>query len=92
MKTLDIIVDGMVVGHTTEEGIVVDTSMVIKNWWPGWISVEEKMPPDNVKVLAYGEDDYYAIASTCINYTERTEIWFKNRFQYWMPLPNPPKV
>lgn len=54
-----------------------------------WISVEDRMPEDNEKVLAYTKTGGYCVA----RYSAR---W--NRFRtsgnvtitHWMPLPEPP--
>ena len=76
MKTLDIIVDGVVCGHTTEEGITIDTSMVIKNWWPGWIPIEERLPEQDLWVLCLmdepGEPDvWHGYTIGCYNHVNK---------------------
>jgi hypothetical protein len=91
----------MVVGHTTEEGIRVDTATVIRNWWPDWIPVEERLPEDQSAVLVSVQnykDEYWITRGVCVQNEERSRNrWFvvgtyNENVTHWMPLPNPPKI
>lgn len=54
---------------------------------PGWISVKDRLPESNERVLAYflGTRDSEAVILP-------SKGWAVNKFvSYWMPLPEPPK-
>lgn len=54
---------------------------------PQWISVKERMPEDNDRVLAYFPD---MNGSDCE--IQISKGWALNKFvSHWMPLPTPPK-
>lgn len=60
----------------------------------GWISVEDHLPEEGVKVLIYMNDyeirvDYLVVCDepiwACVLYREQ------NKVSHWMPLPKPPR-
>lgn len=62
-----------------------DTNVPIK-----WISVQEKLPESNDKVLAFTLSGKYAVA----RYDQRRQCWIAAgnlTVTHWMPLPAPPK-
>ena len=57
---------------------------------PEWISVQEKLPENNGKVLAFTLSGKYAVA----RYDQRRQCWIAAgnlTVTHWMPLPDPPK-
>ena len=71
---------------------------------PKWISVEDRLPEDNLNVLVYaiGDNENSVIAMT--DYTHKMygyniEGWhspwqyffYEYKITHWMPLPEPPK-
>lgn len=64
----------------------------------GWISVEDKLPENNVAVLAYCEKTKkYFVGNTIPHYYWRHEgakgamYTVTSKVTHWMPLPEPPK-
>jgi hypothetical protein len=58
---------------------------------PGWISVHEKLPENNDKVLAFTLSGKYAVA----RYDQRRQCWIAAgnlTVTHWMPLPDVPEV
>ena len=56
----------------------------------GWISVEERMPEDNEKILVYTESGKSAVA----RWSQRQNRWMASgnlSVTHWMPLPEPPE-
>lgn len=63
-----------------------DTNVLIK-----WISVQEKLPENNDKVLAFTLSGKYAVA----RYDQRRRCWIAAgnlTVTHWMPLPDVPEV
>lgn len=63
-----------------------DTNVPIK-----WISVQEKLPENNDKVLAFTLSGKYAVA----RYDQRRQCWIAAgnlTVTHWMPLPDVPEV
>lgn len=71
---------------------------------PKWISVEERLPEDNLNVLVYaiGNNENSVIAMTSYThnmYGYNIEGWcspwqyffYEYKITHWMPLPEPPK-
>lgn len=71
---------------------------------PKWISVEERLPEDNLNVLVYaiGNNENSVIAMTGYThnmYGYNIEGWrspwqyffYEYKITHWMPLPEPPK-
>lgn len=62
-----------------------------------WISVEERLPEERVRVLALpkGYPFYLIREADWEEYTNKNKEWFKEIFTHWMPLPSlpqPPKT
>lgn len=62
-----------------------------------WISVEERLPEENIEVLGYIKYEYYDETEKCCDVVRLKQGKWDN-FVYdnldvthWMPLPNPPK-
>lgn len=58
---------------------------------PEWISVQEKLPENNGKVLAFTLSGKYAVA----RYDQRRQCWIAAgnlTVTHWMPLPDVPEV
>ena len=58
---------------------------------PQWISVQEKLPEKNDKVLAFTLSGKYAVA----RYDQRRQCWIAAgnlTVTHWMPLPDVPEV
>ena len=58
---------------------------------PRWISVQEKLPESNDKVLAFTLSGKYAVA----RYDQRRRCWIAAgnlTVTHWMPLPDVPEV
>ena len=58
---------------------------------PEWISVQEKLPENNDKVLAFTLSGKYAVA----RYDQRRRCWIAAgnlTVTHWMPLPDVPEV
>lgn len=56
----------------------------------GWISVEEQMPADNERVLAFTKLGGYCVA----RYSKRWDRWMTSgrvTVTHWMPLPAAPE-
>lgn len=68
----------------------------IEGLFPKWISVDDKLPPYNEKVLVfYGIDRYIGIASL-VDVVASQMFWYDGRksvyhITHWMPLPAFPK-
>ena len=71
---------------------------------PKWISVEDRLPEDNLNVLVYaiGDNENSVIAMTSYThkmYGYNIEGWrspwqyffYEYKITHWMPLPEPPK-
>ena len=71
---------------------------------PKWISVEERLPEDDVAVLVYaiGNNENSCVAMTSYThhmYGYNIEGWrspwqyffYERKITHWMPLPEPPK-
>ena len=58
---------------------------------PRWISVEERLPEDNEKVLCYTKTGGYCVA----RYSKQWNSWRTTgrvTVTHWMPLPEPSEV
>lgn len=54
-----------------------------------WISVDERLPKDCVRVLVYGETDIFI--ATRLNGGWFAPVHCDGEITHWMPLPEPPK-
>lgn len=64
---------------------------------PKWISVKDRLPEPDTKVLVYGRNEYGVYCITC-HYSAHRKWLYHNRttaegktITHWMPLPEPPK-
>ena len=62
-----------------------------------WISVKDRLPEPDTKVLVYGRNEYGVYCITCL-YSAHRKWLYHNRttadgetITHWMPLPEPPK-
>ena len=62
-----------------------------------WISVKDRLPEPDTKVLVYGRNEYGVYCITC-HYSAHRKWLYHNRttadgktITHWMPLPEPPK-
>lgn len=58
-----------------------------------WISVTERLPPDNTQVLAWSW--YHSLAlyrSEDATHEDRFRGWTTANVTHWMPLPDPPET
>ena len=62
---------------------------------PQWISVDERLPPDNVSVLVNHEDTGIEMAFRQDGQWGITWVGYMHggvAYTHWMPLPEPPEV
>lgn len=74
-------------GSGGSEGLLATKKQVTS----GWISVQEKLPENNDKVLAFTLSGKYAVA----RYDQRRQCWIAAgnlTVTHWMPLPDVPEV
>lgn len=83
-------------------GFGIDTAIDIVKQHSDWISVSERLPPDNMMVLAYcniRKTTGYAFVSSqqawsFYHFTKNSEnqaMAMVNDISKWMPIPQPPK-
>lgn len=58
-----------------------------------WISVDEDIPHEGQWVLCKTKDNLYGgmVVQSWEAWTNHGELWFRNNFTHWQPLPSPPK-
>lgn len=82
-------------------GFGIDTAIDIVKQHSDWISVDERLPPDNMMVLAYcniRKTTGYAFVSSqqawsFYHFTKNSEnqaMAMVNDISKWMPIPQPP--
>ena len=81
-------------GHTEFDMLdlpCLDMAIAALREQPRWISVQEKLPENNDKVLAFTLSGKYAVA----RYDQRRQCWIAAgnlTVTHWMPLPDVPEV
>ena len=60
--------------------------------WEAWVSVEERLPGDNERVIAYRPNEADVSAyKYCVMWGWSVKMSMKHRgISHWMPLPEPP--
>lgn len=58
----------------------------------GWISVKDRLPDDNERVIAFRPNEAETSAYRyCVMWGWAVRIAFRHGITNWMPLPEPPK-
>ena len=59
-----------------------------------WISIDEKLPENEERVLVYIDSKRYGKTLDTDRYLRDSDSWarWNNHITHWMPLPEPPKM
>ena len=87
-----------------ERDILADAYQELESNQPKWISVEERLPDDDVNVLVYAIGNHESSIIAMTSYTHRMHgyniegcrspwqyFFHEYKITYWMPLPDAPK-
>lgn len=82
----------------------IDACPTLEEKMPGWISVKDRLPENNVRVLVCSNNGDKDSAIAITHYTQKkygfniegwNEPWqyffYNHDITHWMPLPEPPK-
>ena len=95
-KLVELIESAQYWGSNTSEEIadnLLENGVTVQ----GWISVKDRLPDQNIRVLVWmqdNEEEYTQIDTDRWSCTmEQGYHWIRwgNRVTHWMPLPQPPK-